>query len=778
MDGDTMGYIPKRPKMRNSNSNYAQMPSQENQLTYSDVNRKKSMEWRNEYISKLGPDLDKVELAGQNETLELEARFGKEDTSKGFLEFISGIQETEYEFLLKVLGDKVFSDFFSSDGPTIESDYIYVDEEDKLKSKRITLDENNTIIRSWYKHSKDRHMLKPITSSVDYSVRLNVAVEHNNEDLPTEIPEGWSTIRKKKRHSWTFLNVHKWRIDLTAVASRTQGDLTEPDATGEDKFTEFELEVENLYLSQVCSQRNSFEGYNDSDSKQDEKLKLERMRDNGAHSCVIALEFLYLLLSAAKAKEKADIEREKLVARAKENADIEREKLVAKAKENADIERAKLCAYQYIQKRIIVHNHNYVRPDMAYKELLSPSSIMPSSLSKMHIVYDVLMENFPKTLVDNPEELKQSLGDLLGLKPTPRSFPGSMPVGLSRRHLHEIKNLENYYISEKTDGVRYLLYITDNKTLLIDRCYKFYEVSTFSETTPFSNTKGSGHLYRSLYVNGPTLIDGEIVLNLQTCSLCFLIFDCMAFDGYSCIKKNLPYRLENVRKFIGSYRDTFPFEVCLRYHPFFLAGKSLLQVHELRRLSSYINTSSKDTYYQEKRKPRECLPVDLHHFTDGIIFMPTEQRYILYSCLNLLKWKFPEKQSIDFMIKLPIEKSLTLYIRHENGHTPFKNDVALYPGDLDKLRQDTSYTKVNSKNSNRGEAIAEMTFDRQRGVWRYKTIRHDKANANYLSVAVDTLEATAENVTMADLLSMLDTMPIRRPNLNSNSNKPKQRNIV
>jgi hypothetical protein len=74
-------------------------------------------------------------------------------------------------------------------------------------------------------------------------------------------------------------------------------------------------------------------------------------------------------------------------------------------------------------------------------------------------VADVLLF-FGKPVEDREfvSELQFRLWSELLHRPTSAlQFPGSQPVSFSRRHLDLLEN-EDYYVCEKSDGVRYLLY--------------------------------------------------------------------------------------------------------------------------------------------------------------------------------------------------------------------------------------------------------------------------------------------------------------------------------
>ena len=76
-------------------------------------------------------------------------------------------------------------------------------------------------------------------------------------------------------------------------------------------------------------------------------------------------------------------------------------------------------------------------------------------------VTDLLL-SFGKPVEDREfvSELQFRLWSELLHRPTSAlQFPGSQPVSFARHHLDLLEN-EDYYVCEKSDGVRYLLYFT------------------------------------------------------------------------------------------------------------------------------------------------------------------------------------------------------------------------------------------------------------------------------------------------------------------------------
>jgi len=63
---------------------------------------------------------------------------------------------------------------------------------------------------------------------------------------------------------------------------------------------------------------------------------------------------------------------------------------------------------------------------------------------------------------------------------------------------------KEYYVSEKTDGLRYMMLVTKSGVYLVDRSFDFHAVIGFDQLV-------------SLYAShGDTLLDGEMVCHQTT----------------------------------------------------------------------------------------------------------------------------------------------------------------------------------------------------------------------------------------------------------------------
>eukprot|EP01104_Vermistella_antarctica_P018558 TRINITY_DN691_c0_g1_i1.p1 TRINITY_DN691_c0_g1~~TRINITY_DN691_c0_g1_i1.p1 ORF type:complete len:603 (+),score=145.61 TRINITY_DN691_c0_g1_i1:150-1958(+) len=218
-------------------------------------------------------------------------------------------------------------------------------------------------------------------------------------------------------------------------------------------------------------------------------------------------------------------------------------------------------------------------------------------------------------------------------------FPGALPVALSRRHFPRIQS-NDYFVSEKTDGVRFILFLAQNVpncsaggAFLVDRNFDFYRVEEFDElVTQFGEA-------------GATVLDGEMLIHASTQRLTFLVFDMYCFQGRSTCSEKLSERLKGVRDFIGSYRQAFE-SGSDTFTPFRITGKAFQPKQSVERVFNLIKLGQdRHWYYQDKSR---------HHKTDGIILTPDEP--YSYRFLHdtrpetLFKWKFLDLCTIDFQL--------------------------------------------------------------------------------------------------------------------------------
>ncbi|KAI5192970.1 hypothetical protein NEMIN01_2322 [Nematocida minor] len=106
-------------------------------------------------------------------------------------------------------------------------------------------------------------------------------------------------------------------------------------------------------------------------------------------------------------------------------------------------------------------------------------------------------------------------------------FPGAQPVTMSRESLVELKQ-KDYYVCEKSDGLRALLYVKQIK----NKAYSFF----IDRNCTFV------HVEKPFLPNGSFLMDGEIIKD-NTGRYIFMVFDMLMCQSVSICQKTLVERL-------------------------------------------------------------------------------------------------------------------------------------------------------------------------------------------------------------------------------------------
>ncbi|KAA8649975.1 hypothetical protein EYZ11_007275 [Aspergillus tanneri] len=347
-------------------------------------------------------------------------------------------------------------------------------------------------------------------------------------------------------------------------------------------------------------------------------------------------------------------------------------------------------------------------------------------------------------------QFRREVASLLGRSNL--SFPGAQPVSFSGRHLTELQR-EDYYVCEKTDGIRCLMYFArgdpDSETpeihYLIDRKNEYRYVPGLHFPMPNDDTFQSFHI--------DTLVDGELVNDTYddgTQQLKYLVFDCLVLDGQSLMHRTLDKRLayfkEKVLKPYNALYQRFPEE-------------------KKHRLFAVEDKSTQFSYGIEMMF-REIIPkVKKIHGNDGLIFTCRSTPYRIGTDEHILKWKPPAENTIDFRLRLefpvlepdsedeadgvtePYPDYDSMPVFHlfvglnSNEYRPF-GEMFVTPSeweDMKALQQPLD------------DSIVECSKDNQ-GRWRFHRLRDDKADANHISTVEKVLESIQDRVTEEDLI--------------------------
>lgn len=368
--------------------------------------------------------------------------------------------------------------------------------------------------------------------------------------------------------------------------------------------------------------------------------------------------------------------------------------------------------------------------------------------------------------VDNEDflhELRYRLWSELLNRPTKAlQFPGSQPVSFTRSHLQVLEK-KDYYVCEKSDGVRYLLYYTapyeKSTAFLIDRNFQCQEIPGL--TLP---TRKAGVIHEE------TLLDGELIYeklggledgakaaeggienarlvsqsdlhseNLETSSdtearttgqsrfrFVFLVFDALLINGQNVMQRSLPDRLKCVQNDV-----VVPFKEMMSstdapLYPFILDMKKMWKAYAIAEIL-------------ELEIPK------LQHGNDGLIFTPVADPYVSGTCDRLLKWKPSELNSVDFKLAIHYDDKVTDPPRYLYGL-----QVATCEGDH---RHFAFYegSDANEKLKDLDGAIIECRYDADN--WVFLRVRKDKTMANNERVVKKIIDSISDNVTSSELIA-------------------------
>jgi len=325
----------------------------------------------------------------------------------------------------------------------------------------------------------------------------------------------------------------------------------------------------------------------------------------------------------------------------------------------------------------------------------------------------------------------------------------------SARQSHLAKKTHSYYVCEKSDGIRYLLYLTqDNQGneahYLIDRKNDYWYINQRNLHFPLQNDPQAFHM--------GTLIDGELVMDLMPNGKReprFLVFDLLALDGKAdllskSLDKRLGYFKEHVMKpykrLFAEYPDELPFQA--------------FQV-EMKEMQFS---------YGIEMMFRQVLP-NLKHENDGLIFTCRTSAYQFGTDQHILKWKAPYDNTIDFRMHLdfPVvepdeferaegitepfidydsvpEAKLLIFTGNEKGapgYEEFQEPLYITESEWETLK---------ALGDPLQDRVIECSMDEEKR-WRLYRFRDDKNEANHISTVNSVMDSIRDGVAEEDLLN-------------------------
>ncbi|KAJ4778570.1 mRNA-capping enzyme [Rhynchospora pubera] len=335
---------------------------------------------------------------------------------------------------------------------------------------------------------------------------------------------------------------------------------------------------------------------------------------------------------------------------------------------------------------------------------------------------DVLGDAIP---YDQQEALRFLCYRLLELPPPPQArgtlqFPGSHPVSLNSDNLQLLRQ-RYYYTTWKADGTRYMMLILRDGCYLVDRTFSFRRVQM---RFPLKNIHDGFH--------DLTLIDGEMIIDkIPEVGLKrrYLAYDLMALNGVPKVKLPFSERWKLIEEEIIRPRnyERKQFEVEGRSNPVYRYDMELFGVR--RKDFWLLSTVTKLL--------KEFIP-RLSHEADGLIFQGWDDPYVCRTHEGLLKWKYPEMNSVDFLFEIGSENRHLLFL-YERGKKKLMDGARINFGDVEDLNA------ISGK-------IVECSWNSDEDCWVCMRIRTDKATPNDINTYRKVLRSIKDNITEEVLL--------------------------
>jgi hypothetical protein len=322
----------------------------------------------------------------------------------------------------------------------------------------------------------------------------------------------------------------------------------------------------------------------------------------------------------------------------------------------------------------------------------APASQTSNPFGKLNADYKIREADAIETAI-----VIQSCLRLADSKKLSKQFPGTHPVNLTLENIDSLQKYP-YLVSLKLDGIRYLLYYSNlfRSMYVMDRKLKVWNLSPKRHSTPHSEKE--------------SLIDCEILAEEGR----IVIIDVININGRNVRGQNLVQRLTQLMNVPFLNNQTIEFQ---HYYP----------MSELPNVCNINMTTGK---------------------FDGLVFTPAKTSYRLGRNKTLLKWKPPNKNTADFIIRCTA---------HPNIYGIYsQKTVPSSQGEGREIQHDAlnleGYIECPSNLRLSNNVIAECSYDIHSKAWKVEKTRTDKENANPDWVVQNIVTSIMQNITLETLL--------------------------
>ncbi|KAK4392290.1 capping enzyme [Sesamum angolense] len=315
----------------------------------------------------------------------------------------------------------------------------------------------------------------------------------------------------------------------------------------------------------------------------------------------------------------------------------------------------------------------------------------------------------------------------------PQQFPGSHPVSLNRDNLQLLRQ-RYYYATWKADGTRYMMLITMDGCYLIDRHFNFRRVQM-----RFPCRHANEGMAEKMYHHF-TLLDGEMVIDTmpdsQKQERRYLIYDMMAINQVSIVERPFYERWKMLEKEVIEPRNIERQHIYQSQNPYYRYD---LEPFRVRRKDFWLLSTV-------TKLLKGFIP-KLSHAADGLIFQGWDDPYVPRTHEGLLKWKYPEMNSVDFLFEM-VDDRQSLFLFERGKKKLMDGNRVVFPDGADP----SSYSGK----------IVECSWDSEEDVWVCMRVRTDKGTPNEFNTYKKVMRSIRDNITEDILLNEINEI-IRLP---------------
>ncbi|KAI0807741.1 mRNA capping enzyme, catalytic domain-containing protein [Fomes fomentarius] len=318
-------------------------------------------------------------------------------------------------------------------------------------------------------------------------------------------------------------------------------------------------------------------------------------------------------------------------------------------------------------------------------------------------------------------------------------FPGSQPVSFASKDLDKLEE-QDYWVAEKSDGVRVLMLVHTDTSTNDQMVYLIDRHNTYRQLTGlyFPHHEDPRMPLRNSIVDGELVIDVDPRTKQET--LRYLAFDCLVVDDQCVMSRTLDKRYGRLKEWM--YR---PYQKMMQDHP----HVALQQPFQFKVKDVKFSYHVEDVFNID-------IPA-LQHGNDGLIYTCVSTPYAPGTDKNILKWKPPSENSIDFKLVLRFPPT-----HGKNAMPDFQTkpvfELHVWCGesryefyDIMHMEND-EWERMKTSNEQLDDRIVEVHWDDVGEHWRMMRFRDDKPNGNHKSVVDNIIKSIADGVEKDELL--------------------------